>query len=138
MSNKKNELNSLIDENYVPASTERKRAVVMYFLVGIFFGLNSEKLGKYGTFHFKQAIGWWLIFVGSLVVSVFLIFIPFLRALPILIFLFLLVMFIIFIKQANEGFYTTSSNKTIFPIFYGIGSWVSDLFEDIDSSDKEL
>lgn len=138
MSNKKNELNSLIDENYVPASTERKRAVVMYFLVWIFFWLNSEKLWKYWTFHFKQAIWWWLIFVWSLVVSVFLIFIPFLRALPILIFLFLLVMFIIFIKQANEGFYTTSSNKTIFPIFYWIWSWVSDLFEDIDSSDKEL
>ena len=88
MAEKKDDLNldsmELLNENYVPSETERKRVLVYYFLVGILFALSNNSLSKYEYFHLKQAIGWWIVFFLVFVSSLFLWFIPFLDLIPFL------------------------------------------------------
>jgi hypothetical protein len=44
-------------EVYIPSSTEKKRAVMMYFLIGIIVvGFNNQKKSDFEQFHLKQAI----------------------------------------------------------------------------------
>ena len=50
------ELDGLIDDQYVPSSVERKKAVLMYFFVGIVAALSKERVSLYEFFHLKQAM----------------------------------------------------------------------------------
>ena len=50
------ELEGLIDEEYVPSSLERKKAVLMYFFVGIVFSLSKDRVSVYELFHLKQSV----------------------------------------------------------------------------------
>ncbi len=50
------ELDGLIDEQYVPSGIERKKAVLMYFFVGIVAALSKEKVSIYEYFHLKQSL----------------------------------------------------------------------------------
>jgi len=50
------EIDGLIAEDYVPSSVERKKAVLMYFFVGIIAALSKEKISIYEFFHLKQSI----------------------------------------------------------------------------------
>ena len=44
-------------ETYVPSSTEKKRAVMMYLLIGIIVvALNNQKKNDFESFHLKQAL----------------------------------------------------------------------------------
>jgi len=50
------EIDGLIAEDYVPSSIERKKAVLMYFFVGIVAALSRGKISIYEFFHLKQAM----------------------------------------------------------------------------------
>ena len=44
-------------EVYIPSSTEKKRAVMMYLLIGIIVvALNNQKKSDFEQFHLKQAL----------------------------------------------------------------------------------
>lgn len=44
-------------EVYVPSSTEKKRAVMMYLLIGIIVvAFNNQKKSDFEQFHLKQAL----------------------------------------------------------------------------------
>ncbi|UFX82535.1 hypothetical protein [Candidatus Absconditicoccus praedator] len=134
---KSTELNDLVGEGYVPSEAERKKAVMMYFLLGIIIGLSAVKLGKYEKYHLKQALGWWAIFFVLLVASIFLAFIPIIRFLPIVLFLAFLVILLVFVRQAWSGVYATKQEKMFLPFFYGIGGWIVDIFDVLEDDGKK-
>jgi len=44
-------------EMYVPSSTEKKRAVMMYLLIGIIVvAFNNQKKSEFEQFHLKQSL----------------------------------------------------------------------------------
>ncbi len=123
------DLDGLIDEWYVPSSVERKKAVLMYFFVGIVLALAKEKVSVYEFFHLKQALGRWMVFFVVMIVAVIFIFIPYLWVLPILVFLMFLVIWVLFLKQAYEWRYVVDNDKQLFPFYASLWWRVVNIFE---------
>jgi hypothetical protein len=122
----------LIEEDYVPSETERKRVVVYYFLVGILFALSNNHLSKYEYYHLKQAIGWWIVFFLVFVTSLLVIWVPLIRVIPWLAQIVLVGIWVFFVKQARDGKYTLNVNgqeKVPLPIFAALGNWLLELFD---------
>ncbi len=132
-----NELDNLVEQDYVPSESERKKAVLMYFLIGIIIWINKQKNSTYESFHLKQALGWWSIFMLFLVFSVFLVFVPYLNLIPIILFILMLVVLVMFLKQAWDGVYITKKEKIFLPFFYWIWTWIHDLFDLVESDSEE-
>lgn len=109
---------------YLPSSTEKKRAVIMYLLIGIIGSVGSvAQQSEYERFHLKQAMGWRIVFLLILILSVILLFIPLIRFIPLLIILGMIIILAICIKQASDGKYNRSSKSSL-SIFAGIGEWI--------------
>ncbi len=123
------ELDGLIDDQYVPSGVERKKAVLMYFFVGIVAALSKDKVSAYEYFHLKQSLGRWMIFFIAVVIGIVLLFIPYIWVVPLFVFLCFLVIRIIFVKQAREGNYVVNNNKILLPFFAGVGERVLGIFE---------
>ncbi|HCY20702.1 TPA: hypothetical protein DIC40_02400 [Patescibacteria group bacterium] len=43
-------------EQYVPSSVEKKKALMMYFLFGIIIVISNKKVNDFEFFHVKQAM----------------------------------------------------------------------------------
>jgi phosphatidylserine synthase len=130
------ELDGLINEEYVPSSVERKKAVLMYFFVGIVVALSQEKISPYEFFHLKQALGRWMVFFITMMICIIFIFIPYLWVIPVILFLIFLVIWILFTKQAWEGKFVVGNDKVMLPVFSGLGEWVSSIFElDVEKTE---
>ena len=111
------EIDGLIEEGYVPSSIERKKAVLMYFFVGIVAALSKEKISIYEFFHLKQSIGRRMIFFISMIIGIIFIFIPWLWIIPVVLFIIFLVIWVIFVKQAWEGKYVIHEDAIFMPFF---------------------
>lgn len=127
-----NELEKLIEEEYVPTSTERKRAVMMYFVIWILIWINVKKLSKYELFHLKQAIGFRIIFLIYFIITFFFFVVSmafiFFMLIPLIFFIFIMIVFYIFLKQALSGFYVINKDRIFLPFFYYLWNWVYELF----------
>jgi hypothetical protein len=129
------ELDGLINEQYVPSSVERKKALLMYFFVGIVAALSKETISVYEFFHLKQALGRWTVFFICMVVGIIFVFIPYLWVVPVVLFLFFMVIRVLFVKQAREWVFTIQQDKVLMPFFMGIGGWIVAIFElDIEKA----
>lgn len=129
------ELDWLLNEEYVPSSVERKKALLMYVLVGIIVALSKESVSVYEFFHLKQALGWRTLFFMSLVVWVFLIFVPYVWVVPVVVFLVFMAIWWIFCKQAREWEFVIDHNKILLPFFAWFGEWILSIF-DLDLEDS--
>jgi len=117
-------------EVYIPSSTERKRAVMMYILIGIIassFNENEQKSG-YELFHLKQALWWWAVFFLLIVTTSVFMFIPMIKYIPLFAVLIMVIFLAIFIKRARDGKYSILQENKL-SIFAGLGEWISALFE---------
>ena len=126
------DVTSMLQENYVPSESERKKVVLYYFLVGIIIALTKKDITKYEFFHLRQAMWWWAVFFLVFIISMVFIFIPFIRLFPILFFIFAFIIWIVFVKQAWEWKYVVEINKDekiLFPFFVGIWGWMLDVFD---------
>ena len=122
----------MLQENYVPSESERKKVVLYYFFVWVVIALSKTSITKYELFHLRQAMWWWAVFFLVFIFSMMWIFIPFLGFVPILLFIAMFVIWIIFVKQAWEWKYVIDINwkeKILLPFFYGIWSWILDVFD---------
>lgn len=123
----------MLQENYVPSESERKKVVLYYFLVGILISINKKDITKYEFFHLRQAIWWWTVFFLVFISSMFFIFIPFIKLVPILIFFVMFVIWIIFVKQSWEGKYSIDiswkKERVLFPFFVWIWNWILEVFD---------
>ena len=113
---------------YIPSSTEKKRAVMMYMLIGIIVVGVNTKTTDFEQFHLKQALGWWAIFLLTVIVTSFFIFIPLLKYIPIFIVVVMVTILGICIKKARDGKYSIDQENKL-SIFLGLGEWILTLFE---------
>ena len=127
------DVTEMLQENYVPSESERKKVVLYYFLVGILISINKKDITKYELFHLRQAIWWWTVFFLVFISSMFFVFLPFIRLIPILAFLFMFVIWIIFVKQSWEGKYSIDiswkEERVLFPFFVWIWNWILSVFD---------
>ena len=120
------------DDYYIPSETERKRAMLMYFLMWIMGTLSKKILSSYELFHLKQAMWWWNIFFILLVVLVMFFLIPIVWYITVLIFFIMLLLWCFFLKQARDWTYFVGSgrgSKIFFPFFYWVWAWIISVFE---------
>jgi len=136
MENKKDSLNldvtEMLQENYVPSESERKKVILYYFLVWLLIALTKWDISKYELFHLRQAMWWWAVFFLVFIFSIMFFFIPFFGFIPFLAFMFMLIIWVIFVKQVWEWKYVVEINgdeKILFPFFAGIWSWMLNVFD---------
>ncbi len=125
-------------EQYIPSSVEKKRALMMYFLFGIIIVISNKKVNDFEFFHVKQAMGWWMVFILSILLSAIILFIPIIRFLAILLLLIIMGVFIVLAKQAWDGKYHLDVTKYSLGVFPSLWAWLFWLFgisfNDTDSN----
>lgn len=114
---------------YVPSALERKRAMLMYILFGVIATILTRKVSVYEFYHVKQATWWRAIMVLFCVVAFVLFFIPILKILPILCSICLIWIRWICVKQARDGVYIESSQKSFLSIFVSLGNRLFEIFD---------
>lgn len=117
----------MIAESYIPSSHERKKAVLMYLLLGIFIVSIKGEVTEYELFHMKQATGWWTISCLIWIVSVVLLFVPLLRIIPLLIVGVMIVRWAYSVYQARKGHFNNTPGA--WWLLVGVGWWLFDLFD---------
>ena len=130
-------------EPYLPSSSEKKQAVMMYMVAGLFLSMWKREVSPFTHHHIKQALGWlvsmvlaifgdfillliWMLFsVVSWLILSFFEFIAALITLPILI------VWGMWIHQATKWKYIWKSEffNKFFAFFSWIGNWVLNLFD---------
>ncbi len=128
----KDDVTEMTEDAYVPAETERKTAMLMYFLTGIIAALHKKQLTVFEVFHLKQSLGYWTVFFIIVAISLALFFVPYVRILPVIVFAMLMIVLVIFVKQALNGRYFIQSDeweKLFLPFFHELWWWIMDTFE---------
>ena len=130
-------------EPYLPSSSEKKQAVMMYMVAGLFLSLWKWEVSPFTHHHIKQAFGWlfsvvlaifvdlglvliWMLFavISSFILS-FFEFIAALITLPIL------VVWCMWIYQATQWKYIWETEfwNRFFAFFSWLWNWVLTLFD---------
>jgi len=122
---------------YVPSSIQKKRALMMYFLMGIILVLSEKKTNEFEYFHLKQAMWWWVGFLALLLVAVVLLFIPYIMILGVIGIVAWISLLGVFVKQARDGTYIKDLNTYRGAIFPSLGNRVVSLFELSFDESKE-
>lgn len=124
---------------YMPSSSEKKRAVLMYLFIGIVVYLSKQDVNKFEYYHLKQATGRRILFLLALVVSVVLLFIPVIKIIAALLLIIFIAAWCLWVKQARDWFYDYWSKTNFLSLFAWVGNWFLDLFEiDMKRSDLEI
>lgn len=129
MSDKAVNISAVAQEQYVPSSLERKRSVLMYFLIGIIISYWKWQLTEFELYHLKQAIWYWLVLILRVLLVSILLIIPSIRIVFLPISVTLLVYLILFIQQCitwKRKQWDSLKKK----MFYGLWSWIIQLFEN--------
>jgi len=130
-------------EVYVPSSTEKKRAVTMYLLIGIIMvAFNNQKKSDFEYFHLKQALGWWAVFVLLIIITSILMLLPIIKYLPVFIVIFMVTIVWVFIKQSWDGKYSIQEENKL-SLFHALGGWIMVLFdiqykEDVEPKEWQI
>lgn len=116
-------------EVYVPSSTEKKRAVMMYLLIGIIVvALNNQKKSDFESFHLKQALGRRAVFLLLVVVTSIFMLLPVIKYIPIFAVIIMVIFMGIFMKRARDGKYSVAEENKL-AIFHALGGRIMTLFE---------
>ncbi|MDR0651650.1 MAG: hypothetical protein LBG59_10075 [Candidatus Peribacteria bacterium] len=123
-------------ENYLPSSSEKKQAVLMYMFVGLLLSLGQQDVSPYMHHHIKQSMGRVVLLVTTIFVDVILfifgtIFWKGFSVLAGVITIPIIILGILCVKQARDGKYQWDSNGSMkfFSGFSGLGSRVLNLFD---------
>ncbi|MFA7284602.1 MAG: hypothetical protein WC004_02160 [Candidatus Absconditabacterales bacterium] len=122
-------ISAVAQEVYVPSSLERKRAVLMYFLVGIIISIGRSGLTEFEMYHLRQALGYRLIVIIRVLAVSILLVIPKIRIVFLPLSVVLLVYLVIFIRQCIAGLWK-QKDMLKKRMFYGLGSRILDLFQN--------
>lgn len=135
-SQKDNYIQSDKSQYYIPSSIEKKRAVTMYVLSGIIMTAWKNEINQFELFHLKQSLGRWSCFLLVFIVSLILLFVPYIKIIALLVVFSMVVMLSIFIKQARDWKYNYDSTNKL-SVFQWIWWWILNLFEkNIDDKEK--
>jgi hypothetical protein len=124
------------EEIYLPSSSEKKQACLMYFFVGLLLSMGKTEVSPYTYHHIKQAMGWIILLILCVFLDVALfilgaVFGKFFSILGLLITLPVLILGIVCVSQARKGEYKWQSDSSLkfFGIFSGLGVWILNLFD---------
>ena len=129
MSTNQNPQSSEQKVSYVAWSAEKKKSVMMYLWLGIVLSLSRDSMSVFEYFHLRQSLGWWMIFMIVILISIILMFLPLIRLLWWLVIVAMLVIGWLFAKQARDGVYFARIDAGLLPLFVGVGWWVLQMFE---------
>ena len=130
-------------EPYLPSSSEKKQAVMMYMAVGLALSMWKREVSPFTHHHIRQSLGWLVFLMLMIFADIILIIIWFmLSAISGLIYSFfsfiaflisvpVLVVWGMWIYQATKWKYIWESEFTnkFFAFFSGIWNWVLNLFD---------
>ena len=114
---------------YMPSSSEKKRAVLMYLFIGIMVYISKTEVNVFEYYHLKQATWWWIMFLLILVLSAVLLFLPIIKIIWVLLLLIFIAARVIGVKQAWDGKYQNTSMTSFMSLFSWVWNWFLDLFE---------
>jgi len=114
---------------YVPSSSEKKRAIMMYLFFGIMVSITKKEMNSFEYYHLKQSSGRWILFLLVLVFDIVLLLIPVLKYFGLIPLLVLLWTWIINVKQARDWKYFIDKRESPLALFSWIGNRFIDLFE---------
>lgn len=120
--------NNIVIE-YIPSSSDKKRAVMMYLFLGIMVWVTKKNINTFEYYHLKQASGRWILFLFILIFDAVLLFIPVIKYLGLIPLIILLTIWVISIKQARDGKYFVNKKDSPLALFSWVGAWFLDLFE---------
>ena len=122
-------------EPYIPSSSEKKQAVLMYMVVGLTLSMWKWEVSPFTHHHLKQSLGWLvfliLVIFWDLALSILWIILSFFMRIAALISIPALVIGAMWIYQATKWKYiweNEAMNK-FFMLFSGIWNWVLNLFD---------
>lgn len=129
--------NTLLNElePYLPSSSEKKQAVMMYMAVGLVLSMWKREVSPYTHHHIKQSLGWLvflvLIIFADLVLAIFAMVLSFFGWLAVLITIPALTIWAMWIYQAQQGKYIWENEvvNKFFLFFSWIGNWTLNLFD---------
>ena len=130
-------------EPYLPSSSEKKQAVMMYMVAWLFLSLWKREVSPFTHHHIKQSFGWLvsvvlMIFIDLILILIWMLLsviswfiLSFFEFIAALITLPALVVWGMWIYQATKWKYIRESEFTnkFFAIFSGIGNRVLNLFD---------
>lgn len=114
---------------YIPWSTEKKKCVMMYLLLGIVLSLSKEKMSRFEYFHLRQSVGRRMLFVVLLLAAVVFLLLPIIWFVGWLLICWMLVFWGLFVKQAREGKYRDIVDQALMPLFVGVWWRVLQMFD---------
>ena len=120
-----NEQKTENENKYIPGSSEKKRASMMYLFFGILVSLSKKEFSPFEFYHLKQAIGLWILLLPMVLIS----FVPILKWISILILVVLLAILGWSFANAFYWKYFDDSKNVAFTLPAGIWGWFLDLFE---------
>lgn len=129
--------NTLLNElePYLPSSSEKKQAVMMYMAVGLVLSMWKWEVSPYTHHHLKQSLGWLVFLVltifADLVLAVLAMVLSFFGWLAVLITIPALTIGAMWIYQAQQGKYIWENEvvNKFFLFFSWIGNWTLNLFD---------
>jgi predicted tellurium resistance membrane protein TerC len=114
-------------DNYLPSSSEKKQAVLMYLFVGLLLSLQQQNVSPYMHHHIRQAFGRIVLLVLVLfldaILAVFgVVFGKFFSILAGIITIPVLVLGVVCVKQARDGKYQWKEEGSMkfFALFSGL------------------
>lgn len=122
-------------EPYLPSSSEKKQAVMMYMVVGLILSMWKREVSPYTHHHLKQSLGWLvflvLIIFADLILVIFWLIFKFFLWLAVLITIPALTIWAMWIYQAQQGKYIWESEvvNKFFLFFSWLWNWVLNLFD---------
>lgn len=129
--------NTLLNElePYLPSSSEKKQAVMMYMAVGLVLSMWKWEVSPYTHHHLKQSLGW-LVFLmltifADLALIVLWAILSFFLWLAVLITIPALTIGAMWIYQAQQGKYIWENEvvNKFFLFFSWVGNWTLNLFD---------
>lgn len=114
---------------YVPSSSDKKRAIMMYLFFGIMVSMSNKNLNVFEKYHLRQAIGRWIIFLLVLVFDVVLLFLPIIKYIALLPLILLLAIWVFSVKQSRDWKYHINHSISFISLFSSVGTWFMDLFD---------
>ena len=113
------------ENKYIPGSSEKKRACVMYLFFGILVSLSKKEFNPFEFYHLKQAIWLWILLLPMILIC----FIPLIRIIWIIVMIVLVwVLGWSFANAFNWKYFENSKNVAL-TLPAGIWGWFLDLFE---------
>ena len=113
------------ENKYIPGSSEKKRASVMYLFFGIIASLSKKEFSPFEFYHLKQSIWLWILILPIVLIS----FVPVLKWISIIILVVLLVILGRSFANAFNWKYFDDSKNVALMLPFGIWWWFLDLFE---------